>query len=150
MCIRDSTSTTVYSGTSETVTSDSAWNPSGDEGTYTIVYAFTLIDQDSSDEMLAFNMNLTRSYVDLEVNEAYNPLDDLEGVATYNGAIVLNSNTDYDLNAKGTISACGTCNFEATLGWQLWNLDEPPVLMGEAYTVAVSYTHLTLPTILLV
>ena len=130
------TSTTVYSGTSETVSSDSAWNPSGDEGTYTIVYAFTLIDQDSSDDMLAFNMNLTRSYVDLEVNEAYNPLDDLEGVATYNGAIVLNSNTDYDLNAKGTISACGTCNFEATLGWQLWNLDEPPVLMGEAYTVA--------------
>ena len=132
------TSTTVYSGTTETVTSDSAWNPSGDEGTYTIVYAFTLIDQDSSDDMLAFNMNLTRSYVDLNVNEAYNPLDDLEGVATYNGAIVLNSNTDYALDAKGTVSACGTCNFEATMGWQLWNLDEPPVLIDEAYTVVTN------------
>ncbi len=132
------TSTTLYPGNIANVTSDSAWNPSGDEGTFTIVYAFTLADQDTSDDMLILNINLTRSYVDIRVNEAYDPVEDLEGVATYNGQTVLNSNTDYSINAETVVNACGTCMVEATFGWQLHNLENPPILIDEAYAVVTN------------
>ena len=124
----------IFSGVTTNVTSGSQWNPSGDEGTFTIVYAFDLNDQDATDDMLTFNMNFTRSYTDLSVDTQHNPLADLEGTASFNGQIVLNTATDYILDAKGQINACGTCNFEAILGWQMWTTGASPVLVGEAYT----------------
>ena len=57
----------IFPGTTVDIASDADWNPAGDEGTFTVVYAFDENDQDSSDDMLTFNINLTRSYVDLAV-----------------------------------------------------------------------------------
>lgn len=132
------TGLTLYPSVTANTTAETNWNPSGDEGTFTIVYAFILEDQDPSDDVLTFAINLTRSYVDLSVDQTHNPLEALEGTATYNGAVVLNSNVDYSLEAKGTINACGTCGFEATLGWQLWTIDANPVLLGEEYSVVTN------------
>ena len=124
----------IFPGTTVDIASDADWNPSGDEGTFTIVYAFDENDQDSSDDMLTFNINLTRSYVDLAVDPTYNPLNDVENTATYDGNIVLNSGTSYVLDSKGQVTACSTCNFVAMLGWQLWSMDQVPVMISEAYT----------------
>jgi len=124
----------IFPGLTTNVTADADWNPSGDQGTFTIVYAFEVNDQDASDDMLTLTVNLTRSYVDLEVDTTYNPLEDLEATATYDGAVVLNTGTDYVLNAKGLVNACGTCNFEANLGWQLWTIDASPTMISDAYT----------------
>ncbi|MFL2949881.1 MAG: hypothetical protein ACJZ40_05825 [Candidatus Poseidoniaceae archaeon] len=124
----------LFSGTTVDFTSGTQWNPSGDQGTFTIVYAFALNDQDAADDVLRFTLNLTRSYVDLEVDSTYNPLSDLEGTATYDGQIILNSGESYTINSKGQVNACGTCNFEAELGWQLWTTDQVPSLLDEAYT----------------
>ncbi len=88
--------------------------------------------------MLTLTVNLTRSYVDLEVDTTYNPLEDLEATATYDGAVVLNTGTDYVLNAKGLVNACGTCNFEANLGWQLWTIDASPTMISDAYTTVTN------------
>ena len=124
----------IFPGVTIDVTADTDWNPSGDQGLFTVVYAFQLNDQDASDDMLTFTINLTRSYVDLGVDTTYNPLEDLDATATYNGAIVLNTDVDYVLKAKGQVNACGTCNFEANLGWQLWTVDAFPTMVDEAYT----------------
>ena len=124
----------IFPGTTVDIASDADWNPAGDEGTFTVVYAFDENDQDSSDDMLTFNINLTRSYVDLAVDQAYNPLSDVENTATYDGNIVLNSGTSYVLDSKGQVTACNTCNFVAMLGWQLWSMDQVPMMISEAYT----------------
>ncbi len=123
----------VYPGTITDFTSSTSWNPSGDEGTFTIVYAFDLQDQDPSDDTLTFQVNLTRSFVDLAVDTAYDPTSTLSNLAVYGGKSILNTNIDYDMQIVGSVTACGTCNFVAELGWQLWNEGET-MLLAESYT----------------
>ena len=123
----------IYPGTISDFTSSTSWNPSGDEGTFTIVYAFDLQDQDPSDDTLTFQVNLTRSFVDLAVDSAYDPTSTLSNLAVYGGKSILNTNTDYDMQIVGSVTACGTCNFVAELGWQLWNEGET-MLLAESYT----------------
>ena len=123
----------IYPGTITDFTSSTSWNPSGDEGTFTIVYAFDLQDQDPSDDTLTFQVNLTRSFVDLAVDSAYDPTSTLSNLAVYGGKSILNTNTDYDMQIVGSVTACGTCNFVAELGWQLWNEGET-MLLAESYT----------------
>ena len=127
---------TIYSGEILDFTASNPWNPSGDEGTYTIVYAFDLQDQDPSDDSLTFQMNLTRSFVDLSIDTNYDPSSTLNDLAVYDGKSILNTDTDYNMLVKGTVTACGTCNFIAELGWQLW--DE-----GKTMMVAESYTNVS-------
>ena len=124
---------TIYSGTTMNFTSLNAWNPSGDEGTYTIVYAFELQDQDPSDDSYTFHINLSRSFVDLSIDTSYDPTSVLTELASYNGQLILNTDTDYDMQIKGSVTACGTCNFVAQLGWQLWTEDKSAML-SESYT----------------
>ena len=123
----------IYPGTITDFTSSTSWNPSGDEGTFTIVYAFDLQDQDPSDDTLTFQVNLTRSFVDLAVDSAYDPTSTLSNLAVYGGKSILNTNIDYDMQIVGSVTACGTCNFVAELGWQLWNEGET-MLLAESYT----------------
>ena len=124
---------TIYSGTTIDVSSTDYWNPSGEEGTFTIVYAFDLQDQDPSDDSYRFHINLTRSFVDLAVDPTYDPTSIFDDLADYNGQQIFNTNTDYTMQIKGSITACGTCNVIAQLGWQLWSEDKN-TLLSEAYT----------------
>ncbi len=123
----------IYPGTVSDFTSSTSWNPSGDEGTFTIVYAFDLQDQDPSDDSLTFQVNLTRSFVDLAIDSTYDPTSTLSNLAVYEGNSILNTNFDYDMQIVGSVTACGTCNFVAELGWQLWNEGET-MLLAESYT----------------
>ena len=124
---------TIYPDTTVDFTAPSSWNPSGDEGTFTIVYAFDLQDQDPSDDSLTFHVNLTRSFVDLAVDTSHDPTSILTDLAVYNGQSILNTGTDYAMQVKGSASACGTCNFVAQIGWQLWTEDKS-TLLSESYT----------------
>ena len=123
----------IYPGTTVNFTTSNAWSPSGDEGTFTIVYAFDLQDQDPSDDAYTFRINLTRSFVDLSVDSTHDPTSSLTDLAAYNGHSILNTDTDYTRQIKGSVIACGTCNFVAQLGWQLWN-DDKTTLLSESYT----------------
>ena len=123
----------IYSGTTLDFTASNAWNPSGDEGTFTVVYAFDLQDQDPSDDIFTFRINLTRSFVDLSVDTSYDPTSTLTDLAVYGGQSILNTNTDYAMDIKGSVTACGTCNFNAQLGWQLWD-ENKTTLLSESYT----------------
>ena len=113
--------------------SPNSWNPSGDEGVYTVVFAFELQDQDPTDDMLSFKINLTQSFVDLATNQQFNPTSTLENLAYEGSQSILNSNTDYSMEIRGSVTACGTCNFVAELGWQLWTEDGTTKL-SESYT----------------
>ncbi len=123
---------TIHPGTTLKLLSADFWNPAGKEGIFTIVYAFDLLDQDASDDSYQFHINLTRSFVDLAVDSTYDPTSTLTDLATYNGKKVLNTGTDYTMQLKGSITACGTCNVVAQLGWQLWSEDKT-TLLSESY-----------------
>lgn len=124
---------TIYPGTTQNATASNSWNPSGDEGTFTIVYAFDLLDQDPSDDSHTFHINLTRSFVDLVVDSTYDPTSILADLAVYNGKSILNTDSNYTMEIKGSVTACGTCNFVAQLGWQLWN-ENKTIFLSESYT----------------
>jgi len=124
---------TIFSGTTVNLTTSNTWSPSGDEGTFTVIYAFDLQDQDPSDDAYTFRINLTRSFVDLSVDITHDPTDTLTDLAVYNGQSILNTDTDYTMEIKGSVTACGTCNFVAQLGWQLWN-ENKTTLLSESYT----------------
>ena len=124
---------TIHPGTTTNFSTANAWSPSGDEGIFTVVYAFELQDQDPSDDTYTFHINLTRSFVDLSVDSTYDPTSTLSDLAIYNGQSILNTNTDYSMQVKGSVTACGTCNFVAQLGWQLWS-ENKSTLLSESYT----------------
>ena len=64
---------TIYSGVTDDYQSSKSWNPAGDEGVFTVVFAFEIQDQDPSDDTISLKINLTRSFVDLGVNQQFNP-----------------------------------------------------------------------------
>ena len=128
------TLTNIAQGQYSNITSANTWTPpAGAEGIVTVVYSFDLADQVPSNDLLKYNFNVSQSFVDLSVDESWKPYDDIEGLATYDGQKILNSNTNYTLKAKGTVNSCGSCNFNATIGWQLWDQGET-VMLDESYS----------------
>lgn len=128
------TLTNIAQGQYSNITSVNTWNPpSGSEGIVTVVYSFDLSDQVPSNDVLKYNFNVSQSFVDLSVDESWKPYDDIEGLAIYDGQKILNSNTNYTLKAKGIVNSCGSCKFNATIGWQLWDLGET-VMLDESYS----------------
>lgn len=124
----------IGQGLYSNVTSSNTWTPtSGAEGIITVVFSFDESDQIPSNDLFKYNFNVSQSFVDLDVDDSWKPYDDIEDLAIYDGQKILNSNTDYYLKAKGTVNSCGSCNFNATIGWQLWDQAES-VILTEAYS----------------
>ena len=102
-------------------TSPDYWNPNGADGMFTVVYSFSINDDTSSNDQLKFHIYLSSTFSDVSADSSYNPIDDIEHLAVYNGLDILNTNTDYTLRSKGTVISCPTCNLESEFGWQLWD-----------------------------
>jgi len=114
-------------------TAPEQWIPgSSSEGIFTIVYAFSQNDQDASDDVLRFNINLTNDFVDVIINTLNDPLQHLSNLAVHNDQQVLNTDTEYVFKATGQSTVCGVCAFSAEFGWQLWDIDET-MMLKEAY-----------------
>lgn len=94
------------------------FSPNGDEGLYTIVYRFLESDTNTSNDVGIYNFNLVQKLVDVEV-EAQNPISQLEDVAEYNGEIILNTDTDYNMSIDGVVTSCASCGLVAGIGWKL-------------------------------
>ncbi len=124
----------IAQGQYSNFTSANTWTPtSGAEGIITVVFSFDESDQIPSNDIFKYNFNISQSFVDLDVDDSWKPYDDIDDLAIYEGQKILNSNTDYSLKAKGTVNSCGSCNFNATIGWQLWDQAES-VILAEAYS----------------
>ena len=123
----------VNPSSSDNFTSFQKWTPgSNSEGLFTVLFAFDNPDSNPTDDELRYVINVTVHYADIIVNEDHNPLENLNGLAVYQGDEVINTDTDYILNARGQATICGTCNLDASFGWQLWSSDET-ILLKEAY-----------------
>ena len=129
----------IAGGTSVNLTSTQSWVPGGSaNGMFTIVFAFPVADQNSADDRLKVNVNVTTEFSDFIVDDEHDPLESVEHLALINGEKVLNTQTPYIITASGMVSTCGTCNLEADFGWQIWDINDS-VKLREAYTTETTF-----------
>ena len=107
-------------GQSLNYTFTQGFNPNGDEGEFTLVYRFLEMDGNSSNDYKSFTINFTRSLVDIKF-EPQNLLAQLTDVATYDNEVIMNTNTDYQMEVSGMITSCSSCGLIAGLGWTLYD-----------------------------
>ncbi len=109
-------------------TSNDYFNPQGFSGLMTVVYQFDQMDFNPSDDIYSFTVNSTLEFVDLKLDYSTDILQSLDDLATYNNEYVLNSNTTYDISIDGFSNICGSCQLNATFGWQLLNFSDYKLL----------------------
>ena len=78
------------------------------------------MDGNSSNDYKSFTINFTRSLVDIKF-EPQNLLTQLTDVPTYNNEVIMNTNTDYQMEVSGMITSCSSCGLIAGLGWTLYD-----------------------------
>ncbi|MBR96186.1 MAG: hypothetical protein CMA81_05170, partial [Euryarchaeota archaeon] len=105
-------------------TSSDYFNPQGFSGLMTVVYQFDQMDLNPSDDIYSFTVNSTLEFVDLKLDYDINILQSLEDLSTYNSEYVLNSNTTYNISIDGFSNICGSCQINATFGWQLFGFKD--------------------------
>ena len=113
----------LLNGDSNNFSDATQWYPNGVTGVFTVVFKFTFADVDTSDDVLAYNINLTAEYSDVSVDQDQDPRETLSGLHTYDGEFVLNTEQDYVMSIFGTAHTCGECGLIAYMGWNLRELD---------------------------
>lgn len=101
--------------------SDDPFYPNGLNETITVVYQFDEFDFNPSNDLFTFFLNASLQYTDIIVEENENIVNQLSGLATYDGDKILANNTDYQFTFSGFANICGSCQINTTLGWELWN-----------------------------
>ena len=110
--------------------------PDGAEGVHTFVYRFVDHDSNATNDVGIYHFYLSKNLVDVEFGEQ-NPISQLSGLAEYDGNLILNTDTDYQMDISGVVTSCGVCGLEADLGWSL--VDNLGV---ERATSTITYTDL--------
>mgnify|MGYP005726824281 CR=1 FL=1 len=126
----------IIVGESVTYSFSNYFSPNGDEGLYTLVYRFIDSDTNTTNDAGIYNFNLVRKLVDV-IFEEQDILGQLEGLASYNDVLILNTDTDYVTSVEGIAKSCGSCGLVANLGWKI--TDNFGVELANATT---SYTDL--------
>ncbi len=107
-------------GQSVNYTFGQTFGSDGNEGPYTLVYRFIDSDTNTSNDFGLYNFNLSQQLVDVSF-ESQDIISQLDGLAQYDGDLILNTDTDYNMSLDGIVTSCGTCNLEANIGWSLIN-----------------------------
>ena len=104
----------------------------------TVVYKFDQFDFDSSNDIFTFIVNSSTTFTDIKINADVKILDEIENLAINNGQPIINSNTSYLFEFDGFAHLCGTCNINAMIGWQLWDLGFN-MKISESYLIYSSF-----------
>lgn len=108
--------------------------PSGEDGTYTVVFKFHLEDSDSSNDLISYQFNLATQLVDVVIDESYDPLPESDDYPMRNGEIVYNTGKDLQIEAKAEVSSCPSCGLSVELGWRLLSEDGTTTLKESSTT----------------
>ncbi len=113
--------TNLLPGGSSSFISGDAFYPNGLNETITVVYQFEELDFNPSNDVINFIVNASLQYTDVSIETNENIIDQLTGLAIYDGEKLLSNNTEYELSFSGFANLCATCQINTTLGWQLWD-----------------------------
>ncbi len=111
----------------------------GANGIHTVVYRFSEGDSQGGNDLLIYNFNLTNQFVDFGIG-MQNPIDQIPNLAEYGTDKVLNSNTDYNLTIAFDFNSCGSCEVNATIGWELYSADGLVLLSQANNTIEMDTT----------
>ena len=110
---------TILPGETLTFTSGDPFYPNGLNETITVVYQFDQFDYNATNDVANFLLNVSLQFTDVIVEENENIIQQLSGLASYDGEDILSNNTDYELTFSGFANLCANCQLNATVGWQL-------------------------------
>lgn len=110
----------IHIGASVEAQAGNSFSPDGDEGVYTLIYRFQEEDTVTSNDILITTFHLTQKLVDV-VLDYQDPISQLGDLNLYEGEVILNTDTDYDMSVSGIVTSCVDCNLIANIGWKLLN-----------------------------
>ncbi|DAC28674.1 MAG TPA: hypothetical protein D7H99_01830, partial [Candidatus Poseidoniales archaeon] len=119
-------------GENNTFFSGTEFYPNGFNSTLTILFQFDQFDFNPGNDMLSIQINSTREFTDLNVETGEDIISGLDETSIYQGNTILNKDTNYSLQYTGSANICASCQLNATIGWQIWNLNET-TLYAEEY-----------------
>ena len=119
-------------------TSGDAFYPNGLNETITVVYQFEELDFNPSNDVINFIVNASLQYTDVIIETNENLIDQLTGLAIYDGEKILSNNTEYELSFSGFANLCASCQLNTTLGWQLWDENQTE-MVNENYIFEENY-----------
>jgi len=105
-------------GNSISYTFSTMFSSDGNEGEFTIVYRFIDSDTNTANDVGIYNFNLAQNLVDIEIGPQ-DPISQLEDLAIYDGNLILNTDTDYNMSIEGIVKSCPSCGLVADIGWKL-------------------------------
>ena len=108
-------------GESTSFVSSDPFYPSGLNETITVVYQFEEFDLNPTNDVMNFALNVTLEYTDVRIENDEELIEQIPGLASFNGEKILSNNTDYQFTFSGFANICANCHLNATVGWQLWN-----------------------------
>ena len=86
-----------------------------------------------TNDVANFLLNVSLQFTDVIVEENENIIQQLSGLASYDGEDILSNNTDYELTFSGFANLCANCQLNATVGWQLWNSNNTEMVNEQYY-----------------
>ena len=119
-------------------TSNDAFYPNGLNETITVVYQFEELDFNPSNDVINFIVNASLQYTDVIIENNENIIDQLTGLAIYDGEKILSNNTEYQLSFSGFANLCASCQLNTTLGWQLWDENQTE-MVNQNYVFEENY-----------
>ena len=119
-------------GENDTFYSGTEFYPNGFNSTLTVLFQFDQFDFNPGNDMLSIQINSTREFTDLNVEIGEDIISGLDETSIYQGNTILNKDTNYSLQYTGSANICASCQLNASIGWQIWNLNET-TLYGEEY-----------------
>ena len=120
--------TSILPGETLTFTSNDPFFPSGLNETITVVYQFEQFDFNPTNDVANFLLNVSLEFTDVIVDDNENIINQLSDLASYNGEDILSNNTGYNLTFTGYANICFSCHLNATVGWQLWDLNKSEMI----------------------
>ena len=119
-------------GENDTFYSGTEFYPNGFNSTLTVLFQFDQFDFNPGNDMLSIQINSTREFTDLNVEIGEDIISGLDETSIYQGNTILNKDTNYSLQYTGGANICASCQLNASIGWQIWNLNET-TLYAEEY-----------------
>ena len=119
-------------GENDTFYSGTEFYPNGFNSTLTVLFQFDQFDFNPGNDILSIQINSTREFTDLSVEAGEDIISGLDETSIYQGNTILNKDTNYSLQYTGSANICASCQLNASIGWQLWDLNSS-MLHGEEY-----------------
>lgn len=114
-----STTPQILSNQAKIITFDSFFEYYNSPGQYTMIFRFSLEDQNPNNDHLSYTFTLVDEFKDVSLDKVLDIRPADKTYAKYDGDWVYNTNKSYPFFIEGVVTSCVGCQFEVNIGWEL-------------------------------